>query len=304
MSVSINNLEEIRVFNQVVKSKGFSAAADVLQLPVNIVSRRVASLEQQLGVKLLNRTTRQISLTDEGQILFNRSAELLAGFDKLAREINQGQETIAGAIRIAVRTTTVEFGIVEKLAELVAQHSQLEIQLFVSDEPVDIVQEGIDLALVIGELPDSSLAAKRIGEVIFCLCAATNYISDTRLIQTPEDILKFNYILSWQKQSPSQLKLRAKDGSEVLITPKSRFKSNDVRTRARAVFAGIGIGTLPFAEALSKIKTGQLVQILPDYSLPAIPVWCVKAPEKRDDPRLRLIEDLLTQLVASMNSDN
>ncbi|MBK8188530.1 MAG: LysR family transcriptional regulator [Cellvibrio sp.] len=255
MTASINNLEEIRIFNQVVKSKGFSAAADVLQLPVNLISRRVASLEQQLGVKLLNRTTRQISLTDEGQLLFNRSADLLAGFDKLANDINQNQATISGAIRLAVRTTTVEFGIVEKLAELVQQHSQLEIQLFVSDEPIDIVQEGIDLALVIGDLPDSSLAAKRIGDVIFCLCAASSYISDPTMIQSPDDLLKFNYILSWQKQTPSQLKLCAKNGTEVLITPKSRFKSNDVRTRARAIVSGIGIGTLPYAEAITKSKT-------------------------------------------------
>lgn len=303
MTVSISNLEEIRIFNQVVKSKGFSAAADVLQLPVNLVSRRVASLEQQLGVRLLNRTTRQISLTDEGQILFTRSAHLLAEFDQLAKDISQTQESITGAVRIAVRTTTVEFGVVEKLAELIKKHPQLEIQLFVSDEAVDLIQEGIDLALVIGDLPDSSLAAKRIGDVIFCLCAAPGYIPDTQLIQLPEDLLKFNYILSWQKQFASQLKLQHQDGTQVLITPRSRFKSNDVRTRARAILAGIGIGSLPLAEAVTKIDEGQLVQILPQYSLPAIPVWCVKAPQKREDPRLRLIEDLLTKLVASMNSN-
>ncbi|MFO1388383.1 LysR family transcriptional regulator [Cellvibrio sp.] len=300
--MGFNNLEEIRIFNQVVLSKGFSAASEILRIPTNIVSRKVAALENQLGVKLLNRTTRKISLTSEGDLLFNRSIELLQHFDSLAQELSKTQTDICGTIRIAVRTTTVEFGLLDAITHLLTEHSSLEIQLIVSDTPRDIVGEGIDLALLIGELPDSLLVAKKIGEVVFCLCAAPKYLAASTSITTPEQLTHYNYILPWQKKLDFRLSLRHKNGDITQITPQSRFQSNDVRTRAAAVYAGLGVGALPIAEVKKKAEEGKLVRVLPDYTLPFISVWCVKAKEKKDDPRLRLIEDALIKVVAKMGS--
>lgn len=300
--MSFNNLDEIRIFNQVVLSKGFSAASAVLRIPTAIVSRKVAALESQLGIKLLNRTTRKISLTQEGELLFNRSIELLHHFDSLAKELTKTQTDICGIIRIAVRTTTVEFGLLDAITALLAEHPSLEIQLLVSDTPRDIVAEGIDLALVIGDLPDSLLVAKKIGAVVFCLCAAPKYLADSACIATPEQLVDYNYILPWQRKSDFSLSLRHYNGDIIQITPNSRFQSNDVRTRAAAVYAGLGIGALPIAEVEQKIADGKLVRVLPEYTLPFIPVWCVKAKEKKDDPRLRLIEDVLTMVITKMGS--
>jgi DNA-binding transcriptional LysR family regulator len=300
--MSFNNLDEIRIFNQVVLSKGFSAASEILRVPTNIVSRKVASLENQLGVKLLNRSTRKISLTSEGELLFNRSVELLQHFDALAKDLTKTQTDICGTIRLAVRTTTVEFGLLNAITALLAEHPSLEIQLLVSDTPRDIVGEGIDLALVIGDLPNSLLVAKKIGEVVFCLCAAPQYLADSASITTPEQLTHYNYILPWQKKLDFRLSLRHKNGDITQITPQSRFQSNDVRTRAAAVYAGLGIGALPIAEVEKKAEEGKLVRVLPDHTLPFIPVWCVKAKEKKDDPRLRLIEDVLVKVITKMGS--
>lgn len=300
--MNFNSLDEIRIFNQVVLSKGFSAASETLRIPTNIVSRKVAALESQLSVKLLNRTTRKISLTPEGELLFNRSAELLHHFDSLAKELTKTQTDICGAIRLAVRTTTVEFGLLDAITALLAEHTSLEIQLFVSDTPRDIVAEGIDLALVIGDLPDSLLVAKKIGEVVFCLCAAPAYLANPNGISTPDQLINYNYILPWQKKSDFRLSLRHHNGDIIQITPHSRFQSNDVRTRAAAVYAGLGIGALPIAEVEQKITDGKLVRILPEYTLPFIPVWSVKSKEKKDDPRLRLIEDVLIKVITKMGS--
>lgn len=300
--MSFNNLDEIRIFNQVVLSKGFSAASEILRIPTNIVSRKVAALENQLGVKLLNRTTRKISLTSEGELLFNRSIELLQHFDALANELSKTQTDIRGTIRMAVRTTTVEFGLLDAITALLAEHSSLEIQLLVSDTPRDIVGEGIDLALLIGDLPDSLLVAKKIGEVVFCLCAAPQYLANSTGVTTPQQLTNYNYILPWQKKLDFRLSLRHKNGDVIQITPSSRFQSNDVRTRAAAVYAGLGIGALPIAEVEKNTREGKLVRVLPDYTLPFIPVWCVKAKEKKDDPRLRLIEDVLVKVITKMGS--
>ncbi len=300
--MSFNNLDEIRIFNQVVLSKGFSAAAEILRIPTNIVSRKVASLENQLGVKLLNRTTRKISLTSEGELLFSRSSELLQHFDSLANELSNTQTDIRGTIRVAVRTTTVEFGLLDAITALLAEHPSLDIQLLVSDTPRDIVGEGIDLALLIGDLPDSQLVAKKIGEVVFCLCASKKYLADTTCISTPEQLANYNYIMPWQKKLEFRLSLRHKHGDVTQITPYSRFQSNDVRTRAAAVYAGLGIGALPIAEVEKNSIDNKLVRVLPEYTLPFIPVWCVKAKEKKDDPRLRLIEDVLMKVITKMGS--
>lgn len=300
--MGFNNLDEIRVFNQVVLSGGFSAASSALKLPTNIVSRKIATLETRLGIRLLNRTTRKISLTSEGKILFDRSTSLLREFDCLELELTKAQTEIYGTVRLAVRTTTVEFGLLDALTEFLNKHTSLEIHLLVSDTPPDMAGAGIDLALMIGDLPNSMLVAKKIGDVVFCLCASCQYISDPTIIKSLDDLADYNYILPWQKKAGYSLTLRRQDDTLFHISPKSRFQSNDVRTRAAAIYAGLGIGALPLAEVEQKVSAGVLVRILPDYTLPLIPVWSVKSKEKKDDPRLRLIEDLLQSVVLKMGS--
>lgn len=298
--MSFNNLEELRIFNQVVVSNGFTAASAALKLPTNIVSRKIAALENRLGVRLLNRTTRKISLTDEGRILFDRSSSLLQDFDNLESDIKKTNDEIRGVVKLAVRTTTVEFGLLDSLKDLLDDYPDLEIHLFVSDSAVDIVGAGIDLALMIGELPDSSLVAKKIGDVRFCLCASSNYIHSAEKINSPDELINHNYILSWQKKSGHRLELQHENGDRVTIDLNSRFQSNDVRTRAAAVYAGLGIGALPLSEVRQKSAEGKLVRVLPDYSLPLIPVWSVKSKEKKADPKIRLIENLLENTLIKM----
>ncbi len=300
--MSFNNLDDIRIFNQVVLSNGFSAASAVLMLPTNIVSRRVAALEAQLGLRLLNRSTRKISLTPEGDLLFQRSISLLNEFDQLERVLTKAKSEICGVIRMAVRTTTVEFGLLDGLTDLLKQHPSLEIQLIVSDAPLDIVAEGIDLALMIGDLPSSLLVGKKIGQVIFCLCASKTYLPDATQIRTPQDLLAYNYILSWQKTAGASLALRNNKGEIIQAALTSRLQSTDVRARSAAVYAGCGIGALPIAEVERQVKNGLLQRVLPDYTLPFIPVWCVKPKDKKNDPRLRLIENVLKEVIAKMGT--
>ena len=151
--MSLDNLQDIRLFNQVVRSQGFTAAANILQLPVNRISRRVAQLENQMGVRLLNRTTRKLSLTEEGSLLFERSQKLLMEFDTLEEELTKGTTLLTGIIRIAVRTPTIEFGFVEELTRELSALDHLIVQLIVRDEPIDFIAEGIDLALMINLPP-------------------------------------------------------------------------------------------------------------------------------------------------------
>lgn len=292
--MSLDNLQDIRFFNQVVRSQGFTAAANILQLPVNKISRRVAQLEARMGVRLLNRTTRKLSLTVEGSILFERSQGLLIEFDTLEEELTKGASLLTGTVRIAVRTPTIEFGFVEELTKELKALDNLIVQLIVRDEPIDFIAEGIDLALMINDLPDSSLIQKKLGDVIFVLCAAPDYFRHQSFVQNPDELELHHFISPLKKHPQNSLTLRhikGKTNSVHNISP--QFQSNDIRARAHAIYAGMGIGNLPIAEVLQGIKNGSLVHVLPEYSLKPIPVWSLKTADRKNDPRLKLIEKLL-----------
>lgn len=292
--MSLDNLQDIRLFNQVVRSQGFTAAATILQLPVNKVSRRIAQLEHRMSVRLLNRTTRKLSLTVEGRLLFERSQKLLMEFETLEDELTKGANQLTGTIRIAVRTPTIEFGFIEELTKELAALDNLTVQLIVRDEPIDLIAEGIDLALMINDLPDSSLIQKKIGNVIFSLCAAPDYFNHQNFVQNPDELEQHHFISPLKKYSQNTLTLRhtkKKNNSTHKINP--QFQSNDIRARARAIYAGLGIGNLPIAEVIKGIKKGSLVHVLPEYSLSPIPVWSLKTADKKKDCRLQLIEKLL-----------
>ncbi len=292
--MSLNNLQDIRLFNQVVRSQGFTAAANILQLPVNKVSRRVAQLESRMGVRLLNRTTRKLSLTVEGSILFERSQRLLIEFDTLEEELTKGASQLSGIVRIAVRTPTIEFGFVEELTKELGTLDNLIVQLIVRDDPINFIAEGIDLALMINDLPDSSLIQKKLGDVIFALCAAPDYFHHQEFVQNPDELELHHFISPLKKYPQNSLTLRhikKKTNSVHKINP--QFQSNDIRARARAIYAGLGIGNLPIAEVLTGIKNGTLVHVLPEYTLKPISVWSLKTADRKNDKRLKLIERLL-----------
>ena len=292
--MSLDNLQDIRLFNQVVRSQGFTAAANILQLPVNRVSRRVAQLENHMGVRLLNRTTRKLSLTVEGSLLFERSQKLLIEFDALEDELTKGANLLTGTVRIAVRTPTIEFGFVEELTKELSALDDLIVQLIVRDEPIDFIAEGIDLALMINDLPDSSLIQKKLGDVIFALCAAPDYFCHQDDVQTPDDLELHRFISPLKKYPQNSLTLRhikKKTNSVYKINP--QFQSNDIRARARAIYAGLGIGNLPIAEVQQGVENGSLVHVLPEYTLKPISVWSLKTADRKNDQRLRLIEKLL-----------
>ncbi len=295
--MSIDNLQDLRFFNQVVRSQGFTAAAKILQLPVNTISRRVALMESRMGVSLLNRTTRKISITTEGQLLFDRSQVLLEAFDSLEEDITSANKQFSGTIRVAVRTATIEFGFIECLAEKLKALENLKIQLIIRDEPIDFIAEGIDLGLMINDLPDSSMIQKKLGEVIFGLCATPDYLQRQGAVDTPDDLQHHIFISPLKSRPQHSLILREKSkktSNGYRINP--QFQSNDIRARAKAIYSGLGIGNLPIAEIKKGQKEGSLVQVLPSYTLPPIPVWSLKTSDRKNDQRLKLVEKLLTEV--------
>ena len=155
-----------------------------------LVGRRIAQLEDRLGVRLLHRTTRRTSLTEEGRQFQARAARLLEAADEAVAAVATHASALEGRLRVAVRSTSVEFGLVEELVRFLEVHPGLSVQLLVSDDPVDLVGDGIDLAVQIGELPDSSLISRRVGEVPIVLAVSRAYVERRGRPGGPADLVR------------------------------------------------------------------------------------------------------------------
>lgn len=222
---------------------------------MNKVSRRVAQLESRMGARLLNSTIRKLSLTVEGGVLFERSQRLLIEFDTLEEELTKGTSQLSGIVRIAVRTPTIEFGFIEEVTKELSLLDNLTVQLIVRDEPIDFVAEGIDLALMINDLPGSSLIQKKLGDVVFALCAEPDYFHHRDWVQNPDDLELHRFISPLKKHPQNSLALKhikKKTSTVHKISP--QFQSNDIRARARAIYAGLGISNLPIANGYKRHK--------------------------------------------------
>lgn len=290
--MALESLSDVAVFVQVVESQGLSAAARVLSIPPNTVSRTLARLEAALGARLLTRTTRMTRLTEEGRAFYERATALLRAARYAEEAVDGDASELSGLVRVAVRTTTVQFGLVPELLTFLDTHPHLRIQLVVLDEDVDLVAEGLDLALRIGGQPDSSLRIKSLGEVQFALAAAPEYLDRAGRPKGPDELNTHECIVQ-QVEAASSWNLVGPRGKEFSILVRGRFGSRDVRTQRDAICAGFGIGLRPIGEIRRAQSTGALQRVLPRWALQPIPVYVVTPPQRPTGRRARVVDAIV-----------
>lgn len=290
--MALENLADVAVFVQVADSLGLSAAARVLGMPPNTVSRIITRLEEALGVRLMARTTRALSLTDEGRAFYEQATELLEAARRAEEAVSGNADTLSGLVRIAVRTTTVQFSFVPDLLTLLQEHHQLQVQLHVVDDDVDLVALGLDLALRVGGQSDSSLRIRSLGEVTFVLAAAPVYLDDTDRPEKPEDLTHHECIRQ-QVGPKTAWNLRGPRDKQVSVLVGGRFGCRDVRTQRDAIYAGFGIGLRPLGEVRRAQSTGELERVLPRWSLEPIPVYALQPPRRASLRRTRAVDAII-----------
>ncbi len=276
----LDNLEEVRVFVQVVESGGFSAAGRALHLATNLVSRRVARLEGRLGTRLLHRTTRSVSLTEEGRTFRERALPLLAAADDAAASVAGRTRGLAGTVRVALRSTSIEYGFVEDLVRLLEGHPALRVQLVVHDGALDLVAEAVDLAVQVGELPDSSLVTRRVGEVPIVLAASPRYLERRGRPRQPGELVEHECIRRLARTPEETWTLVGPDGREVVARIGGRLECSDSAAQTRALHAGFGIGLRPSGEVRRATRAGVLARVLPSYAVAPVPVRVVMPPRR------------------------
>jgi len=271
----IPDMEGWAIFARVVELRSFSAAAEQLGISTATVSKAISRLEHRLGLTLFHRTTRTLSLTPSGQSLAGRAAALLSdaeAAEECAREEATGPR---GLVRVAVPMT---FGIVHVapvLPDLLAQCPGLSIDLHLSDERIDLIESGMDVALRIGALADSSLKARKLADIPTLLVAAPAYLAARGEPQAPEDLSDHSCFAYSNLERPDRWHMVTKDGREATVQPRGSLITNNGEAMLPALVAGQGIALLPEFILRRDLEAGRLAHILTEWSGPPIALHLV-----------------------------
>lgn len=297
-------LDDVRVFVQVVDSGNLARAAHVLGRPPNTVSRVLARLEGELGVTLLHRTTRRVALSDRGAVFYRHALALLEAAEAAEASVRTTEGALTGTVRLAVRTTTVQFDVVRALVGLLVEHVGLAVQLVVTDEEVDVVGAGLDLALRVGALPDSSLSARTLGEVVFVIAATPAYLERHGRPRDPADLALHECVRALSARPQTFWSLVGRGGRRVDARVGGRFECSDVRAQSEAIYAGLGLGLRPLGEVRRAAEEGKLERVLPRWTLEPIPVRAVLPPRRGGStsrPEVEAVITILTEVIGRMS---
>ena len=289
----MDRLQALTAFTRVVESGSFARAAERLDMSVSSVSRQVSELEAHLGARLLNRTTRRLSLTESGQGFYERCVQLLADLDEAEQLVTAASIVPRGTLRV---TASISFGIrylASAIAAFASQHPQVRFDIELSDRPVDLVDQGLDLAIRIGDIGSQALIGRRIGIAEIICCAAPSYVAQHPPLSTPDD-LRQHACLTYEYSSDGNV-WRFADAAarlhEVKVTG-SMHANNGAMLTALAV-AGAGITIAPDFIVADDVRAGRLVRLLPGYTPPAININAAYPSRRHLSAKVRAFIDFL-----------
>jgi DNA-binding transcriptional LysR family regulator len=258
---NMTNLGDLEIFAKVVSTGSMSLAGRVLGYSPAVVSKRIKRLEDRLGTRLLQRTTRQISLTEAGQGFYDRVLGILAGLEEAEYYISGRSALMHGMLKISAPTSFGRMHIAPHLKAFMDAHPELAINLVLTDELSDIVGGGFDLAIRIAELTDSSLVARRLAPVRRLLCAAPSYLNMHGMPQSIDDLKNHRCLPAhnndlWRLEGP---------GGAMSLRPEGMLVTNSSEVIRETVIAGLGIALRSTWDIGDELKSGNLVQVLPAY---------------------------------------
>lgn len=296
----MDRIQQMQIFQRVAELGSFIRTAEQLGLPKTSVSEAVQQLETQLNVRLLNRTTRRVELTQDGMNYYQRCIEFLADFDDLQQLFQQQPQHLKGVLRIDMPTNLAKEAVIPALPQFLAQHPQLHIQLSSTDRRVDLIAEGFDAVIRIGQLSSSSLIARPLAALAQVNCVSPAYLEKFGLPETLDDLNSHNLVFYSQQLAGKP------DGFEYIQDGKTRFwpmsgaiTVNNAEAYTAACLAGLGIIQLPEVAVRQLVLQGKLVQVLPQYQPAAMPISVLYAHRRQLSRRLKVFIDWLQGLINS-----
>lgn len=268
-------LDELRAFAAVYEAGGFTAASKRLALTTNAVSLRVQKLEEGLGLRLFSRTTRSVSPTDEARRFYDRVAQILGQLEAAEEELRPSSDGLRGTVRIAVPGALATGPLLERLRELLDAHPALCVHMRVSSAPVDIVSEGLDLAVVVGQVPESTFVGRLLGRVTWVLAAAPSYLEQRGRPEKPSDLASHRCLRLLANPPQEEWTLVDRRDRELTIPVGGGYEADDSRALGDATYAGLGIGVRSAGECARAEKEGRLERVLPGYRFQPLDVYAL-----------------------------
>ena len=294
----MDQIQAMRIFTRAVEAGTFTRAADSLSLPKATVTKHVQALEERLRVKLLNRTTRRVTVTADGAAYYERTVRVLADLDDIEASMTNARANPLGRLRVDVGTSVAQLLIIPHLAEFQARYPDIQLDLGVSDRPVDLIGDNVDCVIRGGALSDQSLVARRIGNLEFITVASPDYLARKGTPVHPLEVEeKHSSLLYFSPQSGRHYPLEFRKGTESIdIHGPYQVSVNEANAYVSAAVQGLGIAQITSFQAQRHLQSGALVQLLPEWTQPLLPVYVVYPPNRHLSAKVRAFVDWAAEL--------
>jgi len=296
----MDTIETLRTFVRVVETGSLSAVAREMNASQSTVSRQITSLEEHFGVRLFHRTTRHLSLTDDGENLHEHARSVLDMIEGMETALGQDKSSPSGHVRVA---TPVSLGLIlmERVPDLMTRYPSLSVELVMDDDPGDMIERRLDLAIRSGEVVNQSLIKRSLGEIARVAVAAPEYLDRRGVPLQPVDLADHACIVHRVTPNDSEWRLVGGDGV-VSVTVQGALSTNNHAAVRSAALGGLGIALLPEYQIVDDVLAGRLQQVLPDYKSEPLPAYLVYPSRRHLAPRTRVVIDFLITEVRRLRS--
>lgn len=296
----MDRFDQYRVFVQVAEMGSFIKAAHVLEVPRASVSAAVQQLEAQLGVRLLHRTTRQVRLTTDGEQLLERVRPLLADVEDIDQLFQASQRQVSGRLVVDVPSRIARRLIAPALPGLLRRHPRLQLVLGSSDRAIDLIQEGVDCAVRVGTLHDSSLVVRPLGHIALVNCASRAYLQEHGEPLRSSDLPGAHWAVGYASPTSGRelpWEYLSDDGSQQLLDVPSRVVVNNAESYIACCLAGLGLIQIPRFDVQHLLDSGELVEVLPAHRAAPMPVSLLYPHRRQRSRRLAVFQEWIEALL-------
>lgn len=295
----MDRFASMEAFVRVVDSGSFTRAAERLGVTRAAISKHVRQLEEHLGVRLLNRTTRQVALTETGATFYERASSILDDMAEAELAASRLNEEPRGVLRVAAPMSFGTLHLANVVGDFMDRWPDVTIQLSLNDRFVDLIEEGFDVGVRIGNLSDSSLIARKIAPMPVVLCAAPAYLKSRGAPESPEALRKHDCLHYGNLEAGGTWKLEDRSGGVRNVSIASRICVNNGDVLRKVALAGQGIALLPSFLIMGDVKSGDLVQVLPEYRAPESSLFAIYPPNRYLAAKVRVFIDYLVEFAGS-----
>lgn len=300
---TVGRTGEMEAFVQAATQQGFSAAAREMGLTPSAVSKLVGRLEQRLGVRLFNRTTRQLHLTPEGETFLARAGQILADIAEAESEVAESARQPRGLLRMHSNVAFAHYQLPGVMRDFSARYPEIHVEMIITDQLIDLIDAGGDLGVRSGPLPDSTLVARRIGDMARVICASPAYLRQFGTPSRPQDLLEHNCMLLTTNPSLGRWSFRdppespgGEPGAVYSLQVHGKYRANNAEMLMQWAIAGSGIARIPDLMANPAIRAGVLIPLLAPYHVAEpIPLWAVCPPGRQNTPRVQAMMTFLAE---------